>query len=120
HHRVPYRPTNPRRSSWYGQKLCATMLSDWGNKDLHDDMAMADDAVAQGIAYPDKLGVGRWSYGGMSTDFIIAQTTRFRAAISGASIALIASGFGHDQYQKDYFSELGYPWENKEIGRAHV
>jgi len=26
---------------------------------------------------------------------------------------LIASGFGHDHYQKDYFLELGYPWENK-------
>jgi dipeptidyl aminopeptidase/acylaminoacyl peptidase len=49
----------------------------------------------------------------MSTDFIIAQTARFKGAISGASIALLPSGFGHDQYQKDYFSELGYPWENR-------
>jgi hypothetical protein len=31
-------------------------------------MAMVDHAVAQGIADPDKLGVGGWSYGGMSTD----------------------------------------------------
>src|SRR5882724_7410136 len=104
---------NPRGSSGYGQKFCEAIFADWGNKDFQDDMAMVDYAVAQGIADPEKLGVGGWSYGGMSTDFIIAQTTRFKAAISGASIALIASGFGHDQYQKDYFSELGYPWENK-------
>jgi len=104
---------NPRGSSGYGQKFCEAIFADWGNKDFQDDMAMVDYAVAQGIADPDKLGVGGWSYGGMSTDFIIAQTTRFKGAISGASIALLASGFGHDQYQKDYFYELGYPWENK-------
>ena len=104
---------NPRGSSGYGQKFCEAIFADWGNKDFQDDMAMVDYAVAQGIVDPDKLGVGGWSYGGMSTDFIIAQTTRFKGAISGASIALIASGFGHDHYQKDYFYELGYPWENK-------
>jgi dipeptidyl aminopeptidase/acylaminoacyl peptidase len=104
---------NPRGSSGYGQKFCEAIFADWGNKDFQDDMAMVDYAVAQGIADPERLGVGGWSYGGMSTDFIIAQTTRFKGAISGASIALIATGFGHDQYQKDYFYELGYPWENK-------
>jgi len=104
---------NPRGSSGYGQKFCEAIFADWGNKDFQDDMAMVDYAIAEGIADPDKLGVGGWSYGGMSTDFIIAQTTRFKGAISGASIALLPSGFGHDQYQKDYFSELGYPWENR-------
>jgi dipeptidyl aminopeptidase/acylaminoacyl peptidase len=106
---------NPRGSSGYGQKFCEAIFADWGNKDFQDDMAMVDYAVEQGIADPEKLGVGGWSYGGMSTDFIIAQTARFKGAISGASIALIASGFGHDQYQKDYFYELGYPWENQAV-----
>jgi dipeptidyl aminopeptidase/acylaminoacyl peptidase len=106
---------NPRGSSGYGQKFCQAIFADWGNKDYQDDMAMVDYAVAQGIADPDKLGVGGWSYGGMSTDFIIEQTTRFKAAISGAGIALMTSGFGHDQYQKDYYYELGYPWENKAV-----
>jgi dipeptidyl aminopeptidase/acylaminoacyl peptidase len=105
---------NPRGSSGYGQKFCEAIFADWGNKDFQDDMAIVDYALAQGIADPDKLGVGGWSYGGMSTDFIIAQTTRFKAAISGAGIALLPAGFGHDQYQKDYFSELGNPWENKD------
>jgi dipeptidyl aminopeptidase/acylaminoacyl peptidase len=106
---------NPRGSSGYGQKFCQAIFADWGNKDYQDDMAMVDYAIVQGIADPDKLGVGGWSYGGMSTDFIIEQTTRFKAAISGAGIALMTSGFGHDQYQKDYFYELGYPWENKAV-----
>ncbi len=106
---------NPRGSSGYGQKFCQAIWADWGNKDYQDDMAMVDYAIEQGIADPDKLGVGGWSYGGISTDFIIAQTTRFKAAISGAGEALNISGYGHDQYQKDYETELGRPWENETV-----
>ncbi|HEX4546529.1 MAG TPA: S9 family peptidase [Candidatus Acidoferrum sp.] len=106
---------NPRGSSGYGQKFCAAIYADWGNKDYQDDVAMVDYAVSQGLADPDKLGVGGWSYGGISTDFIIAQTSRFKAAISGAGVALIPSFYGHDHYQLDYEIELGHPWENKAV-----
>ncbi len=104
---------NPRGSSGYGQDFCKAIFADWGNKDYQDDMAMVDYAVAQGVADPDKLGVGGWSYGGISTDFIIAQTTRFKAAISGAGSAFLAAFYGHDQYILDYDVELGHPWENR-------
>ena len=104
---------NPRGSSGYGQDFCKAIFADWGNKDYQDDMAMVDYAIEKGIADPDKLGVGGWSYGGISTDFIIGQTGRFKAAISGAGSAEFTSLYGHDQYQKDYYTELGYPWENK-------
>jgi dipeptidyl aminopeptidase/acylaminoacyl peptidase len=106
---------NPRGSSGYGQKFCAAIYADWGNKDYQDDVAMVDYAVAQGIADPDKLGVGGWSYGGISTDFIIAQTKRFKAAISGAGVALVSSFYGHDHYRLEYDIELGYPWEHKDV-----
>jgi len=106
---------NPRGSTGYGQKYAQAIWADWGNKDFQDDMAMVDYAIEQGIADPAKLGVGGWSYGGMSTDFIIAQTTRFKAAISGAGVAFLASMYGHDQYQRDYEAELGLPWESKAI-----
>ena len=106
---------NPRGSSGYGQDFCKAIWADWGNRDYQDDMAMVDYAIEQGIADPDKLGVGGWSYGGISTDFIIAQTTRFKAAISGAGAAEFTSMYGHDQYQKDYETELGLPWENKVV-----
>src|SRR5579859_6755606 len=106
---------NPRGSTGYGEDYCKAIWADWGNKDFQDDMAIVDYAIEQGIADPDKLGVGGWSYGGISTDFIIAQTGRFKAAISGAGAAEFTSMYGHDQYQKDYFTELGYPWENKPL-----
>ena len=104
---------NPRGSTGYGQDFTKAIFADWGNKDYQDDMAMVDYAIAQGLADPDKLGVGGWSYGGISTDFIIAQTTRFKAAISGAGSAFFASLYGHDQYILDYDVELGHPWDNR-------
>jgi dipeptidyl aminopeptidase/acylaminoacyl peptidase len=106
---------NPRGSSGYGQKFCEAIYADWGNKDYQDDMAMLDYALEQVIADPDKLGVGGWSYGGISTDFIIAQTTKFKAAISGAGVALLTSYYGHDHYQKEYEIELGYPWDHQAL-----
>lgn len=106
---------NPRGSTGYGQKYAHAIWADWGNKDFQDDMAMVDYAIEQGIADPAKLAVGGWSYGGISTDFIIAQTNRFKAAISGAGSALFVSMYGHDQYQRDYGTELGNPWESKAV-----
>jgi dipeptidyl aminopeptidase/acylaminoacyl peptidase len=106
---------NPRGSSGYGQKFCEAIFADWGEKDFQDDMAMTDHALAKGIADPDKLGVGGWSYGGISTNFIITQTTRFKAAITGASEVLYAANYGHDHYQKLWEFELGLPWENRAL-----
>jgi dipeptidyl aminopeptidase/acylaminoacyl peptidase len=106
---------NPRGSSGYGQKFCEAIFADWGNKDYQDDMAMVDYAIAQGIADPDKLGVGGWSYGGISTNFIITQTTRFKGAITGASEVLYVANYGHDHYQKLWELELGLPWENRAL-----
>ena len=36
----------------------------------------------RGVADPDRLGVGGWSYGGILTNYVITQTDRFDAAIS--------------------------------------
>jgi dipeptidyl aminopeptidase/acylaminoacyl peptidase len=106
---------NPRGSSGYGQPYALAINANWGDKDFQDDMAMVDYAIAQGMADPEKLGVGGWSYGGISTDFIIAQTTRFKAAISGAGGALFASLYGHDEYIRDYETELGLPWKDRAV-----
>jgi dipeptidyl aminopeptidase/acylaminoacyl peptidase len=106
---------NPRGSTGRGEDYAKAIFADWGNKDFQDDMAMVDYAVSQGIVDPDKLGVGGWSYGGISTDFIITQTTRFKAAISGAGATKFDSLYGHDQYILDYETELGRPWEKRAV-----
>ncbi len=103
-----------------GSDYCKAIFADWGHKSYEDDLAMVDFAVAQGIADPEKLGVGGCgSHGGISTNFIIAQTTRFKAAISGAGEFLYVSNWGHDLYSRAWEYELGLPWENRgAVGKA--
>jgi len=105
---------NPRGSSGRGEAFSTAIYADWGNKDAQDVLAAVDDAVRRGVADPARLGVGGWSYGGMLTNYTIAQDTRFKAAVSGAGISNILAGYGTDQYVREYEHELGKPWQNPE------
>jgi dipeptidyl aminopeptidase/acylaminoacyl peptidase len=57
--------------------------------------------------------VGGWSYGGILTNYVITKSTRFKAAVSGASEALYTTNYGHDHYQYLWEIELGLPWRNQ-------
>ncbi len=103
---------NPRGSSGRGERFSTAIWARWGQKDAEDVLAAVDWAVAQGIADPDRLGVGGWSYGGILTDEVIARDRRFKAATSGAGIGNAFAGYGTDQYVKEYEAELGTPWKN--------
>jgi dipeptidyl aminopeptidase/acylaminoacyl peptidase len=103
---------NPRGSSGRGTAYSAGIYANWGGPDVQDVLAAVDYAVKQGIADPNKLAVGGWSYGGMLTNYVIASDARFKAATSGASIADILGGYGNDEYVRDYEHELGTPWTN--------
>ena len=102
---------NPRGSSGRGERYSTAIYADWGNKDAQDVLAAVDYAVAQGVADPARLGVGGWSYGGILTNYVIAQDRRFKAAVSGAGISNILAGYGTDQYVREYEAELGVPWK---------
>jgi dipeptidyl aminopeptidase/acylaminoacyl peptidase len=106
---------NPRGSSGRGEAYSMAIYADWGNKDVEDVLGAVDYTVAQGIADPDRLGIGGWSYGGMLTNYTIASDTRFKAATSGASISDILAGYGTDQYIREYEFELGPPWKNTNV-----
>ena len=103
---------NPRGSSGRGEKFSLAIWADWGNRDAQDVLAGVDYAVKLGVADPTRLGVGGWSYGGMLTNYVIAQDTRFKAAVSGAGISNILAGYGTDMYVREYERELGVPWKN--------
>ncbi|CAM2968757.1 prolyl oligopeptidase [Legionella steigerwaltii] len=103
---------NPRGSSGRGYEFSRAINADWGNLDVKDVLAAVDYAINQGIVDPNKLAVGGWSYGGMLTDYVIASTQRFKAAISGAGTGNILGNYGVDQYTLEYEAELGKPWQN--------
>ena len=106
--------TNPRGSSGRGIDFQKVIFADWGNIDADDISELADYAISLGYIDENKLGLGGWSYGGMLTNYVIAKDQRFKAATSGAGIANILSGFGDDQYIREYIAEMGTPWDNTE------
>ena len=103
---------NPRGSTGYGRDFSHALFAKWGEPDFDDVMAAVDHVIAMGVADPDRLGVGGWSYGGILTNYVISKTTRFKAATSGASISNMIAGYGTDHYQYEYEAELGLPWKN--------
>jgi dipeptidyl aminopeptidase/acylaminoacyl peptidase len=105
---------NYRGSSGRGHAYQKAIFGDWGNKEVVDLSGAVDEAVRSGVADPDRLGIGGWSYGGILTDYTIATTPRFKAAVSGAGSALQLSMYGSDQYITQYDQEIGYPWKNQE------
>jgi dipeptidyl aminopeptidase/acylaminoacyl peptidase len=107
--------SNPRGSTGYGTAFSRAIWADWGNKDYQDVMAAVDHVIAMGVADPDRLGVGGWSYGGILTDYVITKTTRFKAAVAGASEANYLAAYGTDHYQYEYEVELGLPWKARDL-----
>jgi dipeptidyl aminopeptidase/acylaminoacyl peptidase len=85
---------NVRGSTGYGHHFVEMNRGDWGGGDFQDVMAGADWLVARGIADPNRLGIGGWSYGGYMAAWAVTQTTRFKAAVSGAPVIDMASEFG--------------------------
>ncbi len=102
---------NYRGSSGRGAAYQKAIFADWGHKEVLDLMGAVDEAVRSGIADSTKLAIGGWSYGGILTDYSIATTTRFKAAVSGAGSANQLSMFGVDEYVVQYELELGAPWK---------
>ena len=104
---------NYRGSAGRGSKFSRAIAADWGNYEVQDLLAGVDHVIKMGVADPDRLGIGGWSYGGILTDYVIATDTRFKAATSGAGVAFTVAFYGTDQYIIQYDHEIGPPWNPK-------
>ncbi len=105
---------NYRGSSGRGSVYQRAIFADWGNKEVQDLNGAVDEAIRIGVADPQRLGIGGWSYGGILTDYTIATTQRFKGAVSGAGSALQLSMYGTDQYVTQYDQEIGLPWKEQD------
>jgi dipeptidyl aminopeptidase/acylaminoacyl peptidase len=102
---------NIRGSTGYGQKFLESNRADWGGGDFKDLMAGIDSLIQKGIADPERLGIGGWSYGGYMSMWAVTQTNRFKASVAGAGLSDLASEFGTENssiYDEWYF---GTPYE---------
>ncbi len=104
----------PRGGSGYGEAGHKMIINDWGGPDYKDIMAGVDQLIARGIADENRLGVMGASYGGYMTNWIVTQTSRFKAATAGASIADLSDLYyltdGGD-LMAEYYK---LPWQNPE------
>jgi dipeptidyl aminopeptidase/acylaminoacyl peptidase len=76
---------NFRGSSGYGEPFARAIMGDWGERGFPDHIGAMDEAIARGLADPDRLGVWGASHGGFATCWIVGHTHRFRAAVAEAA-----------------------------------
>jgi dipeptidyl aminopeptidase/acylaminoacyl peptidase len=103
---------NYRGSTGYGDKFLLQIVPVIVSRPGKDILEGVDALVKEGIADPDHLTVGGYSYGGYMTNWLITQTTRFKAAVTGAGAVEHIGNWGNDDTTMDdaYFLG-GRPWE---------
>jgi dipeptidyl aminopeptidase/acylaminoacyl peptidase len=106
-----FRP-NYRGSTGYGDKFLAQIVPVLVSRPGKDILEGVDALVKDGIADADHLTIGGYSYGGYMTNWLITQTTRFKAAVTGAGAVEHVGNWGNDDTTFDdaYFLG-GRPWE---------
>jgi len=78
---------NPRGGQGHGHDFAAAVTGAVGVDDWTDIVTGIDLLIADGVADPDRLGIGGWSQGGFMTAWAVGQTDRFKAGIMGAGIS---------------------------------
>ncbi len=115
-----FRP-NYRGSTGYGDAFMLSIQPHLVSAPGHDILSGVDALVKQGIADPDHLTIGGYSYGGYMTNWLITQTTRFKAAVTGAGAVEHAANWGNDDLTYDdawYLS--GTPWEKPDLYQSEA
>jgi dipeptidyl aminopeptidase/acylaminoacyl peptidase len=79
--------TNPRGSSNYGQEFGNIIQFAYPGDDFKDLMAGVDEALKKGYVDEARLAVTGGSGGGLLTNWVVTQTTRFKAAVSQRDIS---------------------------------
>jgi dipeptidyl aminopeptidase/acylaminoacyl peptidase len=102
---------NFRGSIGFGSEMYRANRGRLGDIDYQDIMAGVDHLIEEGVADPDNLIVGGWSYGGYMTNWMIGHTDRFKAAVSVAGIANTVSMYAQSDINH---GELAL-WEFKGI-----
>jgi dipeptidyl aminopeptidase/acylaminoacyl peptidase len=103
---------NYRGSSGYGDKFLAQIVPVIVSRPGKDILEGVDALVKDGIADPNQLTIGGYSYGGYMTNWLITQSTRWKAAVTGAGAVEHVGNWGNDDTTFDdaYFLG-GRPWE---------
>lgn len=115
-----FRP-NYRGSTGYGDEIMLSISPHLVSGPGRDILSGVDAIVKDGYADPDRLAIGGYSYGGYMTNWLITQTDRFKAAVTGAGAVEHAANWGNDDLTYDDAWYLGgTPWENPAIYQSEA
>ena len=109
---------NYRGSTGYGDKFLMQIVPEIVSRPGKDILTGVDALIKDGIADPNRLAIGGYSYGGYMTNWLITQSTRWKAAVTGAGAVEHVANWGNDDTTIDdaYFLG-GLPWD--EAKRYH-
>ncbi len=102
---------NPRGSTGRGTAYVGANYDDVGGGEWQDVLAGVHYAIGRGIADPDRLGIGGWSWGGYLTAWAVTQTDIFKGAVMGAGLSNLLSDHGQNDIpdaNRLYFRGLPY------------
>jgi dipeptidyl aminopeptidase/acylaminoacyl peptidase len=106
---------NVRGSTGYGDDLLRGLMGEVGEGEFVDIMTGVDFVIAEENIDPDRLGVRGWSWGGVSTSYVVTQTDRFKAASIGGMVGNWAAETGPGfNFDVSLWYIGGWPWENPE------
>ena len=112
---------NPRGSEGYGEAFNRANLGDWGDGPMADVVAGVDQAIADGLADPERLGVTGGSYGGYLTNWIIGKSGRFKAAVTCRSVVDMRMLFLTGDISGGEWARIEFgrnPWEDADYFHA--
>jgi dipeptidyl aminopeptidase/acylaminoacyl peptidase len=103
---------NYRGSIGYGDQFLHEIRYKPLSRPGKDILCGVDQLIKDGIVDPYRLAVGGYSYGGFLTNWLITQTRRFNAALSGAGVVDHTSMWGTTDIPVPLSYLLGgFPWE---------
>jgi dipeptidyl aminopeptidase/acylaminoacyl peptidase len=119
---------NFRGSTGYGDAFTKGNVEDWGQGPFEDVMAGVDALIGRGIADADRLFMYGWSYGGIMANWTATHTERFKAIVSGASVAdgrmqyAISDSrrWRFDYFKGSPFFDANYPLYQRESPVTHA
>ncbi len=103
-------------SAGYGDQFVDEIRRQPFTRPTRDILSAVDQLIKDGIVDSTQLAVGGYNYGGFLTNWLIRQTTRFNAALSGAGAVDHASAWGTMDLPI-LFNHLfgGPPWDASHI-----
>ncbi len=103
---------NYRGSTGYGDRFLMQIVPEMLTRPGKDILEGVDELVKDGIADRNHLAIGGYSYGGYMTNWLITQSTQWKAAVTGAGAVENVGNWGNDDTTFDdaYFLG-GLPWE---------